>query len=136
MKQPAYEKPEGRDAAEALTVEEDTVVELLTMVESVVAEDAEVDDAEVLVGADELLDDEEDEVIVLEADELLDDEEDSLVLVIDETDSELLLVVDVEVDIVLEAEVVVLLLGVTEVAEEEVPDERLSDEVDVLAVWL
>lgn len=44
MKQPAYEKPEGRAAAEALTVEEETVVELLTTVDMVVAEDEELDD--------------------------------------------------------------------------------------------
>lgn len=94
MKQPAYEKPEGSDAAELLTVDEETVVELLvdellTRVERVVGEEAEVDDSEVLTGADELLDDEEEEV-VLEADEL----------------SSVLLLLDTEEDSVLEADVV------------------------------
>ena len=126
MKQPAYEKPEGSDAAELLTVDEETVVELLvdellTKVERVVGEEAEVDDSEVLTGADELLDDEEEEV-VLEADEL----------------GSVLLLLDTEEDSVLEADVVAweLLLDDTSVVDWEVADERLSDDADELDVWL
>jgi hypothetical protein len=115
IKQPAYEKPEGRDAA-VLTVEDEAIVELLTAVESVVAE---------LVSVDEL-------------DELLSDEEEALVLRIDELDSELLLLLVTEEDPVLEvvAVVSVLLLDVTDGVDWEVADERLSVEVDVLVVWL
>ena len=126
MKQPAYEKPEGSDAAELLTVDEETVVELLvdellTKVERVVGEEAEVDDSELLTGADELLNDEEEEV-VLEVDEL----------------SSVLLLLDTEEDSVLEADVVAweLLLDDTSVVDWEVADERLSDDADELDVWL
>ena len=87
MKQPVYEKPEGRDAGELLTEEDEAEVELLTAVERVVAEeivagadevldvpvlDADVVDSEVLTAAEELPDgdeeeeEEEEEVVVLE----------------------------------------------------------------------
>ena len=90
MKQPAYEKPDGSDAAELLTEEDETVVELLTAVERVVAE-------EVVTGADELLDelvlDAEvvDSEVLTAAEELLDDEEEVVVLETDEVDSEVVI---------------------------------------------
>lgn len=102
-----------------------------------------------LTGADELLDDEDDEVIVLDTDvvvsevmgaeELLDDvDEDSLVLVSDELKSEVRLLLVTEDESVLELNVVVpvLLLVVTDDVDEVVAEETLSDKVDVLDVWL
>ena len=157
MKQPAYEKPEGSDAAELLTEEDEAMVELLTAVERVVAEevvtgadellgvlvlDADAVGSEVLLAVEELLDDEE-EVAVLETDEvdsevleeLLDDEEEEVVVLETEVvDSELLLLLlllllDEEDD----SE---LLLEDLDVVDWEVADARLSDEVDELEVWL
>ena len=148
MKQPAYEKPEGSDAAELLTEEDEAVVELLTAVERVVAE-------EVVTGADELLGvlvldaDAVDSEVLLAAEELLDDEEEIAVLETDEVDSEVLeeLLDDDEEEeeeevVVLETEVVdselvlLLLLEDSDVVDWEVDDEKLSDEVDELEVWL
>jgi hypothetical protein len=158
MKQPAYEKPEGSDAAELLTEEDEAVVELLTAVERVVAEevvtgadellgvlvlDAGAVDSEVLLAVEELLDDEED-VAVLETDEvdsevleeLLDDEEEEVVVLETEVVNSELLLLLLLLLLLDEEEESELLLEDADVVDWEVDDEKLSDEVDELEVWL